>query len=109
MNSLLDSASERTRLAGLICLGAVQVAIYGVLAIWEGYQTRPHIAMLLALLAFAFYVAGLVAARRLSGRRAFAIAITFTIVLHVRPVPSTLLSVRLSHGPIFERWNPSGA
>lgn len=87
MNSLLDSTSERNRLAGLVALGAVQVTLYGVLAIWEGYQTRPQIAMLLALLAFAFYLAALVTARRLSGRRAFAVAIAFGLAFRILLFP----------------------
>jgi multisubunit Na+/H+ antiporter MnhF subunit len=87
VNSLLDSTSERTRLAGLIALGAVQIAIYGVLAIWEGYQTRPHIAMLLALLAFAFYLAALVMARGLSGRRAFAVTVAFGLAFRILLFP----------------------
>ena len=87
MNSPLDSTSERTRLAGLVALGAVQVTIYGVLAIWEAYQTRPQIAMLLALLAFAFYLAALVTARRLSGRRAFAVAIAFGLAFRILLFP----------------------
>ena len=88
MNPLLDSTSERTRLATLVALGAVQVAIYGAPAIWEGYQTRPQIAMLLALLAFAFYLAALVTARRLSGRRAFAVAIAFGLAFRILLFPA---------------------
>jgi len=87
VNPLLDSTSERTRLAGLVALGAVQVTLYGVLAIWEGYQTRPHIAMLLALLAFSFYLATLVTARGLSGRRAFAVAIAFGLAFRILLFP----------------------
>ena len=87
MNPLLDSISERTRLATLVALGAVQVAIYGALAIWEGYQTRPQIAMLLALLAFALYLAALVNARRLSGRGAFVVAIAFGLAFRILLFP----------------------
>ena len=63
------------------------MTIYGVLAIWEGYQTRPQIAMLLALLAFAFYLAALVTARQLSGRRAFAVAIAFGLAFRILLFP----------------------
>ena len=79
MNSPLDYTSEPTRSVGLIALGAVQLGIYGSLAIWEGYQTRPHIAMLLVLSASLFYLLALFTAQRLSGRRMFGVAVAFGI------------------------------
>ncbi len=89
MNSSLDSASERARLTSLVALGAAQLTLYGILATWEGYQTRPHIAMLLALAAFAFYATALFTTRDLSGSGALLVAAGFGLAFRATLFPET--------------------
>jgi hypothetical protein len=83
----VDVSDPRARLAAFAALGAAQVAVYGALAAWTGYHDRPAAAMLLALLAFVLYLAALHTARPLSGRIAFATAITVGLLFRLLLLP----------------------
>lgn len=87
MNSQIVPASDRQRLAAFAALGAAQAVVYGVLSAWDGHLDRPSIAMLMALLAFALYLAALALARPLSGRRALAVAVVLGLLFRVLLLP----------------------
>ena len=81
------SASRRTAILGL--LGLALAAIYGVLALWDGYRARPILAISLILLAFVIYLLAIATIRPLSGAGALAVTIAggllFRLLLFPEP------------------------
>lgn len=81
------SGDDGARVAAFTLLGAAQAIVYLTLALWTGYHDRPGVAMALALLAFALYLAAHAAARPLSGRLALAFAVILGLIFRASLFP----------------------
>lgn len=88
MTALAEADLDTSRrTAALALLGLALAVIYAALALWDGYRTRPVLALALILLAFVIYLLAIATGRPLSGAGPFAIALVGGLMFRLILLP----------------------